>query len=103
MVDLQELQSQVRARLTELLALLERVDDKSWSKAVRAQLSQPELDIGVIRGWYGTMGTLTDLVIMESNGHRVTDQEERAANAELNRLRDSIARLLEELLPPRRG
>jgi hypothetical protein len=96
----QEIEARLRADMAELLALFERVG-VGWAKKLRAELSEPELDPYRITGWFGTMGSLSDVMVLVANGHRVTAEQEPAVNAEVDRLTSEIYDLAQEMKPRR--
>lgn len=78
--------------LRELNALLSSVDETFWAQwaARAADRIAAGGDPGDVRGVFGGMGSLNDLVIHPVNGHSVTDHQVAAVNQRLKELREKI-------------
>lgn len=83
--------------LKATIVLLERVGADHWAAWMKISLSQ--LENGDLSGVkhvlaaYGGMGSFNDLVLCSGNGHRVTDDEYRTVNDELDKLRNEAYEL----------
>jgi len=86
-----EEETALRVVLLETADLLERVGETHWQGRIRAQLTG--LSPSAVLGWYGGMGSFTDLLIDPINGHRVEPGRERELNDSLDQLRQRIYEL----------
>ncbi|MDY0829415.1 hypothetical protein SK224_09800 [Microbacterium sp. BG28] len=78
--------------LRELDALLASVGETFWAQwaARAADRIAAGGDPGDVRGVFGGMGSVNDLVIHPANGHSVTDDQIAAVNRRLDELRERI-------------
>ncbi len=78
--------------LRDLHALLASVGETFWAQwAVRAaDRIAAGGDPAEVRGVFGGMGSLNDLVIHPANGHAVTDDQVATVNRRLDELRERI-------------
>jgi len=70
--------------------LLESVGESGWSSRLRSALTTGVVNRDAALGWFGGMGSFTDLVISPVNGHRCSPQEGPAWTAKLDTLREGI-------------
>jgi hypothetical protein len=78
--------------LRELNTLLTSVGETFWAQwaARAADRIASGGDFRDVRGVFGGMGSLNDLVIHPANGHAVADDEVAAVNQRLKELREKI-------------
>ncbi|AQQ68266.1 hypothetical protein Mag101_11900 [Microbulbifer agarilyticus] len=87
--------------MDQLSSLLEHVGEDGWSSAVKKARSF--LSVSNYRGieeaktWFGTIGTLNDLVIHPANGHQVSEQELDQINSRLCTLCSNIYHLIQDI------
>ena len=78
--------------LKATIVLLERVAADHWAAWMKVSLSQiVNGDLSGVKhvlAAYGGMGSFNDLVLCSGNGHRVTNDEYRTVNDELDMLRN---------------
>ncbi|RSK41336.1 DUF6966 domain-containing protein [Mangrovimonas spongiae] len=96
-----ELQDKLIEELQNLTDLLDKYDVKNWS--LTFSKIQKMIDNGDKRGIdslknvRGGMGSFTDLVICQINGHRIMKNEEDYANTELIRLGNLVFNTADKL------
>ena len=87
--------------MSELSSLLERVGEGSWSSAVKnahSYLSSSNYrGIEEAKTWFGTSGTLNDLILHPINGHKIPEQEIDQVNSKLRTLSSNIYDLIKEV------
>jgi hypothetical protein len=76
-------------------ALLRGVRERFWANKIREVLSKSEngLDLYLLEeilSWYGSMGSINDLIISKHNDHTIDLKDENELNDELSRLRNQI-------------
>ncbi|WP_053978611.1 DUF6966 domain-containing protein [Mangrovimonas xylaniphaga] len=84
------LQDKLIQQLESLISHLNKYDEKNWSlifsKIQKLIDNGDRRGIDSLRNMRGGMGSFTDLIICEINGHRINKSEENFANTELMRL-----------------
>lgn len=87
--------------MDSLSSLLDSVGEERWSSAVkraRSQLSASNYHgIEEAKQWFGTVGTLNDLIIHPLNGHSVSEKNVESVNTELQSATSRIYNLLREV------
>ena len=74
----------------DAVTLLDSVGESSWSSRLRSALAKGFVDRDEALGWFGGMGSFSDLVLSPVNGHRCSPEEGPAWTAKLDALRDRI-------------
>lgn len=84
--------SSLEQSLRELNTLLASVGETFWAQwtARAADRIAAGGDPGDVRGAFGGMGSLNDLVIHPANGHSVPEDQVAGANRRLDELRERI-------------
>lgn len=86
------------AEMDELSSLLESVGEERWSckvKRARKLLSASNyLGIEEAKFWFGTFGSLNDLIICPANKHQVLDKNLDQVNSRLREIRGNIYHLV---------
>lgn len=96
-----ELQNKLIEQLENLIAHLNKYEEKSWSiffsKIQKLIDNGDRRGIDSLRNMRGGMGSFIDLIICEMNGHKVEKSEENFANTELMRLGNLVFKTTEKL------
>lgn len=87
-----------REEMEELLKstklFLLKHEELYWAGKCDTVLRKKELSydsaLSELASWFGGMGSFSDLVLHELNGHRVADEEYRAVNDKLTALRNAL-------------
>jgi len=87
---MQELQNRLIQELDGLIAYLRKYEEQTWSSTF-ANIQQlidngDRRGLDALKNMCGGMGSFTDLVICQMNGHKIEKEEEDYANKELMRL-----------------
>lgn len=84
------MENNIRLNLVEMAKLLQCVFEVYWERRINFVLSAPTIDIGEVLSWYGGMGSLSDLIIAQINGHSVDRAQEKSINEKFDELRNKI-------------
>ena len=96
-----ELQDKLIEQLQTLIVHLDKYEEKNWS--IIFSKIQKLIDNGDRRGidslknMRGGMGSFTDLIISQINGHRIDKNDENFANKELMRLGNLVFDMVDKL------
>jgi hypothetical protein len=86
--------SDLEDALSKCRVLLDEVGETFWSEKISEALSVHhgnEVSLcGTVRGWIGSMGSLSDLMIHPLNGHNVRPEEARLKNDQFADLRTAV-------------
>ena len=89
--------SDLRDRLRQTSALLNRADESHWAAWMDKSLHRIENSdlsgIDHLLGAYGGIGSFNDLVLIAANGHSVSDADYRSVNDRLDSLRSEMYEL----------
>lgn len=88
---------ELRAHLVALAVLLEGVAEFHWAAKAREAGANAELEAGEVLSWFGSMGSISDLIVARVNGHRIECAEEATLNDKLDELRSQIYKIASEL------
>lgn len=83
------------SNLDMLESHLRSVGEKFWADKIKSILRNDDESLSTyqldeILSWYGGMGSFSDLVISELNGHSITEKDEDHLNDELSKIRSRI-------------
>ncbi len=88
--------------LDELVAILELHGERHWSQWIRDDASIiREGDLYGVRHFltaYGGMGSLNDMWLCASNGHKITEEETKSENERLSKMRSEAWDLAQLIL-----
>ena len=89
------------AEMDELSRLLENVGENRWGNRVREARSFLSASnyqgIEAAKAWFGTVGTLNDLVIHPINGHKVSKENLEQVNSKVRELSSNILNLVRDI------
>ena len=95
------LTEKIIAEMDELSSLLESVGEESWSNTIKKARSflaaSNYRGIDEAKTWFGTIGTLNDLIIHPVNGHQVLDENLDQVNSRLRELSGNIYHLVQDI------
>ena len=101
MIEIDKLQDRIIEELDSLIKHLDKFEEKYWSEFFRK--IKKLIDNGDTRAIdsltniRGGMGSFTDLVICQLNGHTIEKKEEDFANTELQRLGNIVLKSADSL------
>ncbi len=91
---MKELQDKLIQELENLIAFLNIYEEYNWSltfvKVKKVIKGDPKYGLQILNDVNGGMGSFTDLVICQMNGHNVNKDQENLVNEELRRLSDIV-------------
>ena len=83
--------------LEKLHLILKRHGEYHWSNEIRSILnSRMSNKRERALGWFGRMGSFSDLYISSLNGHEIEPSEEDQVNSEIEKLREQLYRQLRQ-------
>ena len=96
-----KLQDKLIEQLESLISHLDKYEEKDWSlifsKIKRLIDNGDRSGIDSLKNMRGGMGSFTDLIICQINGHRIDKNEENFANIELMRLGNLVLNTADKL------
>jgi fructose-bisphosphate aldolase class 1 len=89
-----ELQDKLIEQLDDLIAHLNKYEEKNWSiifSKIRKLIDNGDRrGLDSLKNMRGGMGSFTDLIICQMNGHRIKKNEESFVNNELMKLGNQV-------------
>ena len=96
-----KLQDKLIEQLESLISHLDKYEEKDWSlifsKIKKLIDNGDRRGIDSLKNMRGGMGSFTDLIICQINGHRIDKNEENFANIELMRLGNLVLNTADKL------
>ena len=93
--------SELANRLNNLIAFLDKYNEKSWSKGFNALKEQVENGnregVVSLTQMRGGMGSFYELVICRINGHDIQAEDEAKVNEELTQLTEDVFSLARQI------